>query len=81
MNDSRMQRFCRAWNSRQFAPAILRERMLKVYTCLTTDHDVGLVALAIVICALASFAAVKLLDHVGHSHGTMRRGFGCWSPP
>jgi diguanylate cyclase (GGDEF)-like protein/PAS domain S-box-containing protein len=63
--------------------------MLKVYTCLTTDHDVGLVALAIVICALASFAAVKLLDHVGHSHGTMRRvwllvaavttGFGVWA--
>jgi diguanylate cyclase len=63
--------------------------MLKVYNCLTTDHDLGLVALAIAICALASFAAVKLLHHVGHSHGAMRRiwllvaavttGFGVWA--
>jgi diguanylate cyclase (GGDEF)-like protein/PAS domain S-box-containing protein len=63
--------------------------MLKVYTCIVTQHDLRLVVLAAFICALASFAAVNLLHHIGHSQREMRRiwlavaavatGFGIWS--
>ncbi len=63
--------------------------MLKVYTCIATQHDLRLVALAALVCALASFTAVNLLHHVGRSEREMRRiwlavaavatGFGIWS--
>ncbi|TIX34132.1 MAG: bifunctional diguanylate cyclase/phosphodiesterase, partial [Mesorhizobium sp.] len=63
--------------------------MLKVYTCIATQHDLRLVALAACICALASFTAVNLLHHVGRSESEMRRvwlavaaiatGFGIWA--
>ncbi|RWX58475.1 MHYT domain-containing protein, partial [Mesorhizobium sp. M2A.F.Ca.ET.039.01.1.1] len=63
--------------------------MLKVYTCIATQHDLRLVALAAFICALASFTAVNLLHHVGRSESEMRRvwlavaaiatGFGIWA--
>jgi diguanylate cyclase len=63
--------------------------MLTVYDCLVTQHDLRLVALAAVICALASFTAFNLLDHVRRSKGQSRRfwiyvaavssGFGIWA--
>ena len=63
--------------------------MLKVYTCIVAEHDLRLVALAALICAMASFAAVNLLHHVNLSGHAMRRiwlavaavatGFGIWA--
>ena len=63
--------------------------MLTVYTCIVTQHDLRLVGLAALICALASYTAVNLLHHVGRSQREMRRiwlavsaiatGFGIWS--
>ena len=63
--------------------------MLKVYTCIATQHDLRLVCLAALVCTLASFTAVNLLHHVGRSERAMRRiwlavaavatGFGIWS--
>src|SRR5262245_55309190 len=64
--------------------------MYKVLGCLTYEHDLRLVALAAVICLLASFAAISLLRHVRRSEArTMRlvwlavaaaaTGFGIWS--
>jgi NO-binding membrane sensor protein with MHYT domain len=62
---------------------------LKVYTCIATQLDLRLVALAALICVLASFTAVNLLHHVGRSEREMRRtwlavaavatGFGIWA--
>jgi diguanylate cyclase (GGDEF)-like protein/PAS domain S-box-containing protein len=63
--------------------------MLKIYTCITTSHDLRLVALAAVICAIASLAAINLLRHARASKGPMRNlwlavsaistGFGIWA--
>jgi len=63
--------------------------MLTVYDCIVTAHDLRLVGLAAVICALASFAAISLLHHVLRSTGHMRftwlvvsatsTGFGIWA--
>jgi len=63
--------------------------MFKVYNCLVTAHDLRLVGLAAVICALASFAAINLLHHGRKSSGRMRSvwltvsaistGFGVWA--
>jgi diguanylate cyclase len=63
--------------------------MLTVYSCITNAHDLRLVALAAVICALASFTAFTLLHHVRKSAGRMRSlwlavsavatGFGTWA--
>ncbi|GEO15296.1 EAL domain-containing protein [Microvirga aerophila] len=63
--------------------------MLTVYDCLVTQHDLRLVALAEFICALASFTAFNLLNHVRRSKGQSRRiwlyvaavssGFGIWA--
>jgi diguanylate cyclase (GGDEF)-like protein/PAS domain S-box-containing protein len=46
--------------------------MLTVYNCIMTAHDLRLVGLAAVICALASFTAISLLHHVRRSVGQMR---------
>jgi diguanylate cyclase (GGDEF)-like protein/PAS domain S-box-containing protein len=46
--------------------------MLTVYNCIMTAHDLRLVGLAAVICALASFTAISLLHHVRRSSGHMR---------
>jgi diguanylate cyclase (GGDEF)-like protein/PAS domain S-box-containing protein len=64
-------------------------RMLTVYDCIVTAHDLRLVGLAAVICALASFTAISLLHHVHGSTGQMRliwlavsatsTGFGIWA--
>jgi diguanylate cyclase len=63
--------------------------MLTVYNCLVTQHDLRLVALAAMICALASFTAISLLHHVRRSAGRTRlvwlavsasaTGFGIWA--
>jgi diguanylate cyclase len=64
--------------------------MLTVYTCLVAEHDLRLVALAAVICALASYTAIGLLHHMRKSTAVgMRRawlavsatstGFGIWA--
>src|SRR5437867_4807098 len=63
--------------------------MLTVYNCLVTEHDLRLVALAAVICALASYTAISLLHHVRKSAADMWRvwlgvsamstGFGIWA--
>jgi diguanylate cyclase len=63
--------------------------MMKVYNCIATAHDLWLVALAGVICALASYAAISLLRHARGSAGRMRgvwlavsvisTGFGIWA--
>src|SRR5258708_12825246 len=46
--------------------------MLTVYNCIMTAHDLRLVGLAAVICALASYTAISLLHHVRRSSGQMR---------
>src|SRR3979490_2704448 len=63
--------------------------MLTVYDCIANAHDLRLVGLAAVICALASFTAISLLHHVHGSTGHMRAiwlavsatstGFGIWA--
>ncbi len=63
--------------------------MLTIYDCIMTAHDLRLVVLAAVICALASFTAISLLHHVRSSAGHMRllwlavsatsTGFGIWA--
>jgi diguanylate cyclase len=64
-------------------------RVFTVYNCLVHEHDLRLVALAAVICALASFTGISLLHHVRRSSGHMRlvwlgvsatsTGFGIWA--
>jgi diguanylate cyclase len=49
--------------------------MLKVLSCIAFEHDLRLVVLAAVICALASFTAINLLHHVRRSTGQMRAGW------
>ena len=63
--------------------------MLKIYSCIAYAHDLKLVALAAVICALASVTAINLLRHARKSIGQMRgvwltisaisTGFGIWA--
>ena len=63
--------------------------MLTVYNCIVNDHDLRLVFLAAVICAISALTAVKLLARVGHlrSRGRMMWigltacsiGFGIWA--
>src|SRR5262245_40820042 len=47
--------------------------MLKVLTCLTVDHDLRLVALAALICALGSLVAMRLFMRARLANGAMRR--------
>src|ERR1700726_742277 len=63
--------------------------MYAVFNCIVTQHDLRLVGLAAVICALASYTAISLLHHVRRSSAHMRRawlavsaistGFGVWA--
>ena len=63
--------------------------MLKIYNCIATAHDLRLVILAAIVCALSSFAAFRLLHHARTVHGQMRYiwlavsavsiGFGIWA--
>jgi diguanylate cyclase (GGDEF)-like protein/PAS domain S-box-containing protein len=63
--------------------------MYTVFNCIVTEHDLRLVALAAVICGLASFTAISLLHHVRRSSASMwwawltvsatSTGFGIWA--
>jgi diguanylate cyclase (GGDEF)-like protein/PAS domain S-box-containing protein len=63
--------------------------MFKIYNCIAVAHDLRLVALAAVVCTLASIAAINLLRHARGSTGRMRNiwlavsavstGFGIWA--
>ncbi len=63
--------------------------MLKIYNCIATAHDLRLVVLAVIVCALSSFAAFRLLHHARSVQGQMRHiwlavstvaiGFGIWA--
>jgi diguanylate cyclase (GGDEF)-like protein/PAS domain S-box-containing protein len=63
--------------------------MLTVYDCIVSEHDLRLVALAALVCALASLTAVNLLHHVRRSDRGSRiawlgiaaasTGFGIWA--
>ena len=63
--------------------------MHTVLYCLVYQHDLRLVALAVVICGLASFTAFTLIHHVRKTSGQMRTiwlgvatvatGFGIWA--
>jgi diguanylate cyclase (GGDEF)-like protein/PAS domain S-box-containing protein len=46
--------------------------MLRVYTCLTVDHDGRLVALAVIICFLASAVAISLFHRAKATIGRTR---------
>jgi diguanylate cyclase len=49
--------------------------MLKVYACIFTEHDLKLVALAVVICGLSSFTAISLLNQVRRTTGRLRHAW------
>jgi diguanylate cyclase (GGDEF)-like protein/PAS domain S-box-containing protein len=63
--------------------------MLTVYGCVVNEHNLSLVALAAIVCALASLTAVNFLNHVTKTTGHMREvwlwvaatasGFGIWA--
>ncbi|KXF77009.1 diguanylate phosphodiesterase [Paramesorhizobium deserti] len=61
--------------------------MLTVYNCIVNEHDLRLVFLAAIVCALASFAAVNLLRYARRSNAptlwlsiaAVACGFGIWS--
>lgn len=63
--------------------------MLTVYNCIVNEHDLRLVALAALICAISSFSAINLLRHVDRSTNKNRfawlmiaatsTGFGIWA--
>ena len=63
--------------------------MLTVYNCIVEEHDVRLVALAALVCGLASLTAVHLLHHAPRSVGSRQglwlgiaaisTGFGIWA--
>ena len=63
--------------------------MFTVYNCIAYEHDLRLVVLAALVCALASFAAINFLNHVRKTTGYMRdvwlcvaataSGFGIWA--
>jgi diguanylate cyclase (GGDEF)-like protein/PAS domain S-box-containing protein len=63
--------------------------MLKIYNCIATAHDLRLVVLAAIVCALSSFATFRLMHHARTVQGQMHRiwlavssvsiGFGIWS--
>src|SRR3954471_6861338 len=69
--------------------ALQASKMLKIYDCIATAHDLRLVGLAAVVCILASYAAINLLRYAAKSQGRMRAvwlgvsaistGFGIWA--
>ena len=64
-------------------------RMFTIYSCIAYEHDLRLVVLAALVCAVASFAAINFLNHVRKTTGYMRDvwlcvaatacGFGIWA--
>lgn len=77
---------------RQRAVGLAPEGRAILQTVLTTlfeQHDLRLVALAALVCALSAFAGITLLNHARRTVGTMQRvwlavaafsvGFGIWA--
>jgi NO-binding membrane sensor protein with MHYT domain len=46
--------------------------MFQVFTCLTVEHDLRLVAVAGLVCFLASLTAVDLFHRAQHTRGRVR---------
>lgn len=70
------------------ADRLQRFVMLTVYDCIVSEHDLSLVALAALVCALASLTAVNLMHHVRRSDrsriawlgiAAASTGFGIWA--
>src|SRR4051812_2204892 len=69
-------------------PPVIRS-MLTIYNCIAYAHDLRLVGLAAIICAVASLTAINLLRHARHMTGKPRlfwlgvaavsTGFGIWA--
>ena len=63
--------------------------MLTIYNCIANAHDLRLVGLAAIICAIASVTAINLLRHARNAERQMRlvwlavsaisTGFGIWA--
>ncbi|WP_170316034.1 EAL domain-containing protein [Microvirga calopogonii] len=63
--------------------------MLTVYDCIVSQHDLRLVALAALVCALASLTGINLLNHARRTESRSRlawlaiaaasTGFGIWA--
>ncbi len=63
--------------------------MLTIYNCIANAHDLRLVGLAAIICAIASITAINLLRHARNAKGGLRylwlgvsaisTGFGIWA--
>src|SRR6185312_10678391 len=80
-----------AQGSPRYGPKSFRGRysMFTIYNCVAYQHDLRLVVLAALVCALASFAAINFLNHVRKTTGYMRdvwlcvaaaaSGFGIWA--
>src|SRR5687768_4591684 len=51
------------------------EAVLRVVECFAQQHDYRLVVLALGMCALGSYAAITLLNHVGITQGPSRWGW------
>src|ERR1700722_7102172 len=49
--------------------------MYRVVSCLSGEHDLRLVGLAVFICLLASFVGLKLLGHARANKGEARVGW------
>jgi NO-binding membrane sensor protein with MHYT domain/two-component sensor histidine kinase len=49
--------------------------VLRTIDCLTQQHDYRLVVLALIVCALGSYAAITLLNHVRIAQGRARWGW------
>jgi diguanylate cyclase (GGDEF)-like protein len=46
--------------------------VIKIVTCIVQEHDLRLVVLAAVVCAIGSYAALSLLHHAGQMQGRRR---------
>jgi diguanylate cyclase (GGDEF)-like protein len=57
----------------QFWPG--ERRLLKVWTSLTAQHDHRLIALAVIVCACATFTAFRVFSRVRRSQGLARIGW------
>ena len=49
--------------------------MLRVFDCLTQQHDYRLAVLALLVCAFGSYGTIALLNHAQTAHG---RAWSIW---
>lgn len=51
--------------------------MIELYTCITAQHDLALLLLAVAVCLFGSYTTVSLLGRArADAGGTAARGFG-----